>query len=61
MAQKSETSLGSQIVLALIILFLAWVLLRWVIRAVVGVATTVVVIGAILWGLWLFATRTGRD
>ena len=61
MAQKSETSLGSQIVLALVILFIAWVVLRWVIRVVIGVATTLVVVGAILFGLWLFATRTGRD
>lgn len=61
MAQKSETSLGSQIVLALIILFIAWVVLRWVIRVVIGVATTVVVVGAILFGLWVFANRTGRD
>ena len=61
MAQRSETSLGGQIVLALIILFIAWVVLRWVIRVVIGVATTVVVVGAILFGLWLFANRTGRD
>ena len=61
MAQKSETSFGSQILLALVILFIAWVVLRWVIRVVIGVATTLVVVGAILFGLWLFANRTGRD
>ena len=61
MAQKSETSLGTQIVLALLILFITWVVLKWVIRVVIGVATTVIVVGAILFGLWLFATRTGRD
>jgi hypothetical protein len=61
MAQKSEASLGTQIVLAVLILFVAWVVLRWVIRVVIGVATTVVVVGAILFGLWLFANRTGRD
>ena len=61
MEQKSDTSLGTQIVLAVVILFITWVVLKWVIRVVIGVATTVVVVGAILFGLWAFATRTGRE
>lgn len=61
MEQKSDTSLGTQIVLAVLILAITWVVLKWVIRVVISVATTVVVVGAILFGLWAFATRTGRD
>ncbi|NNL48308.1 MAG: hypothetical protein HKO76_08075 [Acidimicrobiia bacterium] len=61
MAQKSETGVGTQLILAILILFIAWVVLKWVIRVVVGVATTVVVVGAILFGLWMFANRTGSD
>jgi hypothetical protein len=61
MAHKSETGLGTQLILAIVILFIAWVVLKWVIRVVVGVATTVVVVGAILFGLWIFASRTGSD
>ncbi|NNE61177.1 MAG: hypothetical protein HKN35_09800 [Woeseia sp.] len=61
MAQKSETGVGTQLILAILILFIAWVVLKWVIRVVVGVATTVVVVGAILFGLWIFANRTGSD
>ena len=61
MANKSETGVGTQLILAIIILFIAWVVLKWVIRVVVGVATTVVVVGAILFGLWIFANRTGAD
>lgn len=61
MADKSEKSLGTQLILAVLILFIAWVVLKWVIRVVVGVATTVVVVGAILFGLWIFANRTGSD
>lgn len=60
-SQKSETSLGLQIVVAVIVLFVAWVVLKWVIRVVIGVATTVVVVGAILFGLWMFANRTGSE
>ena len=61
MAQKSETGVGTQLILAILILFIAWAVLKWVIRVVVGVATTVVVVGAILFGLWIFANRTGSD
>jgi len=61
MANKSETGLGTQIILAIVVLFIAWVVLKWVIRVVVGVATTVVVVGAILFGLWIFASRAGAD
>jgi Flp pilus assembly protein TadB len=61
MARKSETGTGTQLILAILILFIAWVVLKWVIRVVVGVATTVVVVGAILFGLWIFANRTGSD
>ena len=61
MSQKSETGVGTQLILAILILFIAWVVLKWVIRVVVGVATTVVVVGAILFGLWMFANRTGSD
>jgi hypothetical protein len=61
MANKSETGLGTQIILAFVVLFIAWVVLKWVIRVVVGVATTVVVVGAILFGLWIFASRAGAD
>ena len=61
MANKSETGVGTQLILAIIVLFIAWAVLKWVIRVVVGVATTVVVVGAILFGLWIFANRTGSD
>ena len=61
MAQKSETGVGTQLILAILILFIAWVVLKWVIRVVVWVAATVVVVGAILFGLWMFANRTGSD
>jgi len=53
--------MGTQVILAILILFIAWVVLKWVIRVVVGVATTVVVVGAILFGLWIFANRSGSD
>ena len=61
MAHKSETGLGTQLILAILILFIAWVVLKWVIRVVVGVAATVIVVGAILFGLWIFVSRTGQD
>jgi hypothetical protein len=61
MANKSETGVGTQLILAILILVIAWVVLKWVIRVVVGVATTVVVVGAILFGLWMFANRTGSE
>ena len=60
MAQKSETSLGTQVVLAVLILAIAWVVLKWVIRVVVGVATTIVVVGGILFVAWMFLTRSER-
>ena len=61
MARKTETGVGTQLILAILILFIAWVVLKWVIRVVVGVAATVVVVGAILFGIWIFSSRTGSD
>ena len=61
MASKSETSRGSQIILALLVLFATWIVLKWVIRVVLSVATTVVVIGAIIFAVWFFLGRDGRD
>ena len=61
MAHKTETGVGTQLILAILILFIAWVVLKWVIRVVVGVAATVVVMGAILFGIWIFSSRTGSD
>jgi len=61
MANKSETGLGTQLILAILILFVAWVILKWVIRVVVGVATTILVVGAILFGLWIFMGRPRSD
>ena len=60
MANREETSLGTQVVLAIVILFIAWVVLRWVIRVVVGVATTLVVIGGVVALLWFFL-RSQQD
>ena len=54
MASREETGLGTQIVLAVVILVVAWAVLRWVIRVVVGVATTLVVLGAIVALIWFF-------
>ena len=39
-------------------LFAAWIVLKWVIRVVFSVATTVVVVGAIVFAVWIFM---GRD
>ncbi len=61
MARRSETSRGSQIILALLVLFATWIVLKWVIRVVLSVATTVVVIGAIIFAVWFFLGRDGRD
>ena len=61
MARKTEIGVGTQLILAILILFIAWVVLKWVIRVVVGVAATVIVVGAILFGIWIFASRTGSD
>ncbi len=38
-------------------MFIAWVVLKWVVRVVVSVATTVVVIGAVLFAAWVFVGR----
>ena len=61
MARNTETGVGTQLILAILILFIAWVVLKWVIRVVVGVAATVIVVGAILFGIWIFSSRTGSD
>lgn len=61
MGEQKDTSLGTQVVLALIILFIAWVVLKWVIRVVVGVATTVIVVGAALFAAWIFLGRRSGD
>ena len=61
MASKSETSRGSQIILALLVLFATWIVLKWVIRVVLSVATTVVVIGAVIFAVWFFLGRDSRD
>lgn len=58
MTNKSDTNLGTQLLLAVVILFAAWIVLKWVIRVVFSVATTVVVIGAIVFAVWIFM---GRD
>lgn len=54
MAGKDETSIGSQILLAVIILVLAWILLKFILGVVVRVATTLVVLGAIVALIWFF-------
>lgn len=61
MAEKNETSLGTQVILAVIILFIAWVVLKWVIRVVVSVASTVIVLAAILFAAWIFIGRRSSD
>jgi hypothetical protein len=61
MAEKSETSLGTQVILALIVLFIAWVVLKWVIRVVLAVATTVVVAVALLFAAWIFFGKRSSD
>ncbi len=57
MANKNETSLGAQVILAIVVLVVAWVVLKWVIKVVLAVATTVVVIGAILFAAWILIGR----
>ena len=57
MTNKSETGLGTQLLLAVLVLFAAWIVLKWVIRVVFSVATTVVVIGAIIFGVWILMGR----
>ncbi len=61
MGNKSETGIGTQIILAILILFIAWVVLKWVIRVVVSVAMTVIVLGAILFAAWIFIGRRSSD
>ena len=57
MARRSDTSVGSQLLVALLVLFAAWIVLKWVIRVVVSVTTTILVIGAILFAAWIFLGR----
>ena len=61
MADQQETGLGTQVIVAVVVLFVAWVVLKWVIRVVVAVATTVVIIGAILFGFWILMGRRARS
>ena len=61
MADQQETGLGTQVIVAVVVLFVAWVVLKWVIRVVVAVATTVVIIGAILFGAWILMGRRARS
>lgn len=60
MANKEEAGLGTQIVVAVVILVIAWIVLRWVVRVVVGVATSLVVLGAIVAVAW-FVLRGQQD
>lgn len=57
MASKSDTSLGTQVLIAVLVLLAAWIVLKWVIRVVVSVATTVVVVGAIVFAVWILVDR----
>ena len=61
MANKSETGVGTQLILAILILFVAWVVLKWVIGAVISVVVTVVVIGAILFVLSILLGNKRSD
>lgn len=61
MANKSETGVGTQLILAILILFVAWVVLKWVIGAVISVVVTVVVIGAILFALSILLGNKRSD
>lgn len=61
MANESKTGLGTQLVLAVVVLFAAWILLKWVIKVVFSVATTVVVVGAIIFAVWIFLGRDSSD
>jgi len=61
MANESKTSLGTQLVLAVVVLFAAWIVLKWVIKVVFSVATTVVVVGAIIFAVWMFLGREKSD
>lgn len=61
MANKSETGVGTQLIMAILILFVAWVVLKWVIGAVISVVMTVIVIGAILFVASIFLGNKGSD
>ncbi len=61
MAEKSETGVGTQIVVALVLLFAAWVVLKWVVRAVAFVVNTVIVLGLLAVAAWLFLGRQNRS
>ncbi len=60
MAEKSESGTGTQIIVALVVLVIAWVVLKWVIKVVAAVATTVVVLGLVFFVAWLFLGRQNR-
>ncbi len=61
MAEKSGTSVGTQVVVSLVVLFAAWVVLKWVVKAVAFVLTTVIVMGLIFIAAWLFLGRQDRS
>lgn len=61
MVEKSETSVGAQVVIALVVLFVAWSLLKWVVKAVAAVLTTVVVLGLLFIAAWLFLGYQSRS
>jgi FtsH-binding integral membrane protein len=61
MADKSETSVGSRVVVALLIVLAAWIVLKWVLRVVAAVATTIVVLGLLVFAAWLFLGRQNRS
>ena len=60
MVEKRETSVGGQVMLALLILFAAWVVLKWVVKVVTFVATIVVVLGLLFIAAWLFFGHQNR-
>ena len=61
MAEKSGTSVGGQVIVALLILLAAWVVLKWVVKAVGFVLNIVVVMGLIFIAVWLFLGRQNRS
>lgn len=60
MAQKSDSNVGAQVVVAIIVLVIAWAVLKWVVKVVAAVATTVVVLGLLAFAAWLFLGRQNR-
>ena len=61
MADKSETSEGSRVVFALLVVLAAWIVLKWVVKVVAAVATTIVVLGLLVFAAWLFLGRQNRS